>query len=171
MPRAGRIPWIRIFVEGAVIVGSILLAFGIDAWWGGLAEDRAEHALLERVRSEFQDNRRLIDETTTSHVEAEKATLTLLELAEVGEPLPMTPGVDSMVALAFLNSRTFNPGIGAVDAFLNSGSSLLIRNQELADLLVAWSGVVDELVEEESELPLFKNASTAPMPGLGAAGL
>jgi hypothetical protein len=34
-----RIPWLRILVEGAVIVGSILLAFGIDAWWDA-AQDR-----------------------------------------------------------------------------------------------------------------------------------
>ena len=30
-----QIPWLRVFVEGVVIVGSILLAFGIDA-----AEDK-----------------------------------------------------------------------------------------------------------------------------------
>ena len=29
------IPRLRVCVEGAVIVGSILLAFGIDAWWDG----------------------------------------------------------------------------------------------------------------------------------------
>jgi hypothetical protein len=27
------IPWLRVLLEGVVIVGSILLAFGIDAWW------------------------------------------------------------------------------------------------------------------------------------------
>ena len=36
-----QIPWLRVFVEGVVIVGSILLAFGIDAWWDGVQE-RAE---------------------------------------------------------------------------------------------------------------------------------
>jgi len=33
-----KIPWPRVLVEGAVIVGSILLAFGIEAWW----DDRGE---------------------------------------------------------------------------------------------------------------------------------
>ena len=28
-----QIPWLRVFVEGVVIVGTILLAFGIDAVW------------------------------------------------------------------------------------------------------------------------------------------
>ncbi len=32
-----QIPWLRFFVEGVVIVGSILLAFGIGAWWEGLS--------------------------------------------------------------------------------------------------------------------------------------
>jgi len=32
-------------VEGVVIVGSILLAFGIDAWWEG-RQERDERVLL-----------------------------------------------------------------------------------------------------------------------------
>jgi len=28
-----QIPWLRVFVEGVVIVGSILMAFGIEVWW------------------------------------------------------------------------------------------------------------------------------------------
>ena len=38
-----RIPWARVLVEAAVIVASILLAFGIDAWW-----ERQRQAELER---------------------------------------------------------------------------------------------------------------------------
>ncbi len=34
------IPWLRIGVEGVVIVGSILLAFGIDAWRDESAQRR-----------------------------------------------------------------------------------------------------------------------------------
>ena len=30
---ARKVPWFRVFIEGAVIVGSILLAFWIDAAW------------------------------------------------------------------------------------------------------------------------------------------
>ena len=31
-----QIPWLRVFVEGVVIIGSILLAFGLQAWWDGV---------------------------------------------------------------------------------------------------------------------------------------
>ncbi len=48
-----QVPWLRVLVEGVVIVGSILLAFGIDAWWKGREERRAERllALLEVAAS------------------------------------------------------------------------------------------------------------------------
>ena len=37
-----QVPWLRVFVEGVVIVGSILLAFGIDAWWERLGQREAK---------------------------------------------------------------------------------------------------------------------------------
>ena len=43
-----QIPWLRVFVEGVVIVGSILLALGLDEWRDGV-QDRAynHHAFHE----------------------------------------------------------------------------------------------------------------------------
>jgi len=40
----GSIPWLRVFVEGVVIVGVILLAFGIDAAWDGVQERARSYA-------------------------------------------------------------------------------------------------------------------------------
>ena len=45
-----QIPWLRVFVEGVVIVGSILLAFGIDAWWDGRKAKVLEQELLASHR-------------------------------------------------------------------------------------------------------------------------
>ncbi len=70
----------------------------------------------------------------------------------VGDSLPATPGVDRKVALVFLASRTFNPGSGAVASFHSSEGARLVRNQSLADRLLAWSGLVEELQEEEANL-------------------
>ncbi len=41
-----QIPWLRVFVEGVVIGGSILLAFGIQAWWEGRGVRVQDQALL-----------------------------------------------------------------------------------------------------------------------------
>ena len=41
------IPWLRVFIEGVVIVGSILLAFGLQAWWEGRQERAQGTAYLD----------------------------------------------------------------------------------------------------------------------------
>ena len=47
------IPWTRVFLEGAVIVASILLAFGIEAWWDGRQERAEERDALEALAADF----------------------------------------------------------------------------------------------------------------------
>lgn len=37
----GRMAWSRMGVEAAAVVGSILFAFSIQAWWNGRAEHEA----------------------------------------------------------------------------------------------------------------------------------
>ncbi len=44
-----QIPWLRVFVEGVVIVGSILLAFGVDAAWSDRQDRARERALLTQL--------------------------------------------------------------------------------------------------------------------------
>jgi len=48
-----QIPWLRVFVEGVVIVGSILLAFGIDAAWDGRTQNQRRQALLAALGSDM----------------------------------------------------------------------------------------------------------------------
>jgi hypothetical protein len=43
---ARKIPWLRVAVEGSTIVSSILLAFGIQAWWEGRQREEARRDLL-----------------------------------------------------------------------------------------------------------------------------
>ncbi len=48
-----KIPWLRVSIEGVVIVGSILLAFGIDAWWGGRQQRLLEVQYAERLKADL----------------------------------------------------------------------------------------------------------------------
>ncbi len=49
-----QIPWLRVFVEGVVIVGSILLAFGIEGW----GDERTDRALEEEYLGRLIDDLR-----------------------------------------------------------------------------------------------------------------
>jgi len=51
-----RIEWSRMLIEGLVIVVSILLAFGIDAWWDERQQDEAAAHQVTRVVTELESN-------------------------------------------------------------------------------------------------------------------
>ena len=66
MTRNRSIPWLRICAESVAIVGSILLAFAIDAWWDERLERRLEAQQLERQHLELATNIERIDELLIS---------------------------------------------------------------------------------------------------------
>lgn len=151
MSETPTIAWKRLAIEAPVIVISILLAFAIDAWWEERGERKAEVVLLERLRADYIDIQSALRVVEEEHREASDACIFFMNM-RLGEPLPATPGVDRKVALVFLASRTFNPGSGAVASFQSAEGAQLVRNQALADRLLAWSGLVEELQEEEANL-------------------
>ena len=54
------IPFKRLTLEAFAIVGSILLAFAIDAWWEGHQLRDAEAAAMEALRDELVQNREVL---------------------------------------------------------------------------------------------------------------
>jgi hypothetical protein len=118
-----RIPWPRVLLEGVVIVVSILLAFGIDAWWDGRANRQQTWEHLEAVRYELQENRELLDEQAESCAGFRSATDGLLSLMG---PRPTVVPADSIV---WLLGQAMYGGIGnrlsttALDAMIAKGSS------------------------------------------------
>jgi hypothetical protein len=151
MTETPSIAWKRFAIEAPVIVISILLAFAIDAWWGERNDRKAESLLLERLQADFIEIRSALRLVAEEHHEAGQACIFFMNMS-VGEALPATAKVDRMVALVFLASRTFNPGSGAIASFHGSEGARLVHNQALADKLLAWSGLVEELQEEEANL-------------------
>ena len=83
------IPWFRIFAEGFVIVVSILLAFGIDAWWDERQEAARRDALVESLRSDFQTTRTRLAESIGVGDEVIARIRGFLTLAGTEEALPL----------------------------------------------------------------------------------
>ena len=59
--RTRQMQWPRFLLEGVVIVGSILLAFGIEAWWAERQERAEEQRLLQNLHEEFVETRESVD--------------------------------------------------------------------------------------------------------------
>lgn len=152
MAESTSIPWKRLTTEGAAIVVSILLAFAIQAWWEDRNDRQAERWLLDRLQADFTEIRSDLAVVREDHQVTFDATIALLELPASDRPIALTTQLADRIGRVFLVSRTFNPGSGSVNAFLNNQMSTRVGNQPLADLLIRWSGQVEELQEEEAQM-------------------
>ena len=77
-----QIPWLRVFVEGVVIVGSILLAFGIQAWWDESQEREEEQEALAGLSSDFQANIAQLEFVSTLRADSDAAALRLFTMSD-----------------------------------------------------------------------------------------
>jgi hypothetical protein len=120
------ISWARILAEGVAVVGSILLAFGIQAWWEERRDRVEERQALEALTRDFEEASRdirrellIIDSVTVA------ATIVL---GWTG-PDAGARHADSLAALLQSISRVpgFQPPMGALEALLSSGDLRLIR--------------------------------------------
>lgn len=143
-----RIPWLRVVSEGAVIVASILLAFGIDAWWDGTKERREESLVLDALRVEFQQNVGSLRVIHAIHAQYAAEVGHLLDrvlAAEEGATLQIP---DSLLR-ALVSFRTADPAMGTLNTLLASGRIGLIRSQDLRRALAGWPAAVEDASEDE----------------------
>ena len=140
------IPWPRFLIEGLVIVGSILLAFAIDAAWDARQEAELDRAYLETVRSDLRATRVLLDEAITAHDRTVEVGRTLL-VTDWG----VEPAWDTLQALlgASIPSYIINAPLGGIEAASTSGSIGRLGDATLREQLTRWPGYIDDLLEEE----------------------
>ena len=115
-----RAPWLRVLLEGAVIVSSILLAFGIEVWWGGRAETDRARTLLEGLASDFATAEVELDRVFASHGEQFFAAGRLLQLADSPTSVELAPVVDSLI-YRLIDTITLDPPMGTLRALIAGG--------------------------------------------------
>ena len=149
-----KISWKRLLAEGAAIVGGILLAFAIDAWWQDRVDFNEEQRLIAALVVEFESNIRVLKE---ARAEYEQRYLDAAELLEYLD----TKGADSdqtrlgELVQSLFAASTIHLESGTFDALLASGKLNLIRNDELRTRLAAWPSYVREWSEEEDAVFLY----------------
>jgi len=142
-----QIPWLRVFVEGVVIVGSILLAFGIEAWWDGAQERVFEQEALARLEVEFTEN--------LSRLAPGRTGAEAVRAAAVHEMLQSTPGeteavsVPDSLLVGLLGTGTFDRVTPVLDGLLRSGRWELIRDPNVREAVATWERWLAQLVERE----------------------
>jgi hypothetical protein len=122
-------------VEGVVIVSSILLAFGIDAWWETLGQRDDARSAVVALTADFGASRESLDSFRRSQER------TIAAIDSVSDLLRGRTGrVEVPAALLAWVVRTpsFSPPSGALDALLSSGRLALLEDPELERALAAW---------------------------------
>ena len=151
----------RIAIEGATIVFSILLAFGIDACWARSQEAERATAHMLALRRQFEDVHGAIQREIADLTAAAGATRELLGMTP---EVARREGPDSLAELFYLS---FRPGrvhlpSGALDALLASGELSLIADHELGRRLAAWPSLAAEAFANAGLLVEDRERDLAP---------
>lgn len=146
-----RIDWPRILVEGTVIVVSILLAFGVDAWWDRYRERVEEDAALRGLAADFTANLAHLASVVRMHERLDDRLIALDTMTQ-SDLAALPPDSAFPYVVAMTNIFTFDARDGTLDALVASGTLGLIQDAPLRDALVAWKARVEDLSEESSEL-------------------
>ena len=161
-----QIPWLRVFVEGVVIVGSILLALALDAWWDGVQERAEEQEILRGLEVDFAANLAQLEATVRTHEGNEHLIFRLESMSDVELAAVPRDSVGQFV-FGMLNMLTFDARDGTLDGVLASGRLILIDDSRLRDLLVEWKSGVEDAKEEAGELRAVATRVIERMTALG----
>jgi len=146
----------RAMLESMVIVLSILLAFGIEAWWEERREASDTKESIEVVRRDLVDMLAQLEEFERFSVDTAKASLAAARALSGPEPVAVgdRPQVEAQL-LRSTSRRTMRlPRAGYTD-LLNTGNLAEIDNSALRDTLVHFYEAADrsqEIVEKNSSL-------------------
>ncbi len=174
--------WKRVALEVVVIVGSILLAFGIQAWWDGRQAAALEQELLTSLADGFEENRRqaeaVIGEARRqqtligrfigmSAVEAERISpdSVYMFLRSLWRPNYVTP---------IPGGPQYGPGLNnaALLATLEAGRLPLLSDSLLLNALAQRQGVADKREKRSAEVIALERevlAAVARIPELQSA--
>ena len=137
--------------EGLLIVFSILLAFGIEAWWSELGERDAEAEALEGLRDDFVDNLGRLASVMSEHAEVRDASVRVLAMTGPEANQIVSDLVMDTLVMALIAYPKVFPVTATHDALIASGRIELLESAMLRRELARWSTAIADLREEERD--------------------
>lgn len=150
IPISKRVLWLRVVVEGVVIVGSILLAFGIQAWWDARQEEHRIRDYLMAIASDVEGARATLQTSVARRQERTAAIHSLL----LAMGAPEAPPPDSLTHWlgALWGARGPIETMAAFDDLRESGGLASVQPDELRQALVGYGRAVSNLAGIEGRV-------------------
>ena len=146
MKTSATIPWARLLAESGAIIGSILLAFAIDAWWEDRKEARYEQIALAGLQEEYKLHHTDISAQIGFHELLMFGIAQLMQACQAGSYLSETVPIDDAI-YASLVPVTTDLGSSVRDSLISAGQIEIISDITLRNALSDWDRVVDEVVD------------------------
>ena len=144
---ASDVRWKTMVVESVAVVASILLAFGIDAYWELRQERLAEREAMDALYIEMSSNRDELAATIQRNNEAAEhfvRFLTLTPDALLEEQFDYDK-IDALWA-----PYTFDPDVGVLALFLDRGTTVSDTAREVRRAAVNWQTQLSDAGEESN---------------------
>jgi hypothetical protein len=139
----------RFVAEGVLIVASILLAFGIQAWWDDRVEQRELRTALVGLRADFVRNLSSLDSARTANEDLQEAARGLLELTGPQAVAPSDAALLPDLVQGVLNRHRFSAYDSHLKSLINTGRWDLIESEALKESLNEWEALVSNLSRRE----------------------
>ena len=148
---SGTSPFRGRLAEAVVIVLSILLAFGIDAWWQDRVERSEEARLLEALLAEFEINQQRLAEITSFHTDLRATAEELLAIAADPTHVIVSDSLDRLLGDVSWWGGFNSLEAATLDAVILGGDLARIRSDSLRTELTAWRREVEAAVRVERQ--------------------
>ncbi len=145
MSKAREITWPRILAEGAAIVVSILLAFGIEAWWEGRRDRQVEQSILSSLLDEFRGIEKMFAHERRTQQGILDATQRLLHTALESDTKLEKGSIDRNLADIGWASDATEWNTAVLDGLIASGDISLVSNSDLRRVLANWPARIEKI--------------------------
>ncbi len=167
MTNSQDIPWKRLAVEAAAIIGSILLAFAIDAWWAEKQERIAEREELSRLYDEFASNRERLNEWVSADGFMHRIRASSLYVSKILQAA-MKGGSQTVFVLDvqiadLVRSATFEAETPVYESLVRSGRIEIVENREIVTAIAIWERSLRNAAEIEQTRRQFVNNQLLPV--------
>lgn len=145
------VPWLRIGAESIAIIGSILLAFAIDASWDSHVERAEEQVYLAALQVQFEQSLDQLQSHVVALENAREATRLILSINEADLQAIEWEDFAKLLRESIALQRINLPS-GALEALVSSGDLRILTDRELAARLANWSSLIAEGYENATLL-------------------
>lgn len=149
MAATAGMPMRKLIIEGGVIVASILIAFGLDAWWDRfqMAGDLRDE--LANVAEEMSSNLAMLRLEIRFTRTAISSTDQLVIAIDANEGAETVTVPDTLVLSAIVFNPSYDPSTGALDALISSGMLARLDEPALKKTLSEFRTLVEDIREDE----------------------